>query len=166
MSQAIEVLPASTTPISEAQRKAIFAAGREHGFSIDDLRAMTPAGSISMLNRQQAAELLNRLNRGTAHDHPRKGSRGPRRPAGVYAMCSDAQRRKIVALGIELGWTTEQLQSWLARRHYADRRPMTKIDSSRDGAEVIELLKGVLDRSIAARSRAARPGHEAGSIET
>lgn len=136
-------------PITAAQRRALFAAARERGLTIDDLRDMTPAGSISALTRGQASDLLDGLNRGTDYAHPRKRrpSSRPRRPKCVYGIATDAQRRKIESLRIQLGWTLEGLQGFLSERHFSDGRVMTRIDSTSDGRDVIELLKGVRDRS-------------------
>ncbi len=139
-------------PITAAQRRALFAAGRAHGLDIDTLRALTPAGSISMLTRDEAARLLDRLNGGTNHEHPRRSPRDPRRPKDVYRMATDAQHRKIEALRIDLGWGGEKLHQWLSDRHHDDGRPLTTIDSSRDAQAVIELLKVVLARTRKARN--------------
>jgi len=133
-------------PITSSQRRAIFAAGKVKSLTIDDLRAMTPTGSISALTRGQASDLLNRLNAGTQYEHPRKTARGRRHPKGVYALATPAQHRKIESLRIQLGWTTEGLRGWMSERHFTDGRPMTQIDSTADGVAVIELLKGVLER--------------------
>jgi len=95
---------AGTEPLSPGQRRALFAVGKRRGLSIDGLRELTPAGSISALTRAQAAGLLDRLNVGTDYEHPRPAQRQPRRPRGVYAIATDAQRRKIEALRIDLGW--------------------------------------------------------------
>lgn len=136
-------------PITPAQRTALFAAARSRGLGIDDIRAMTPAGSISKLTRLQARELLDRLNAGTPHAVQHR----PRRPKGVYALVTDAQRNKIEALRIELGWTPERLKEWLGERTHADGRPMTRMDTTADASAVIELLKAVTGRSAVARSR-------------
>jgi len=143
-----------TGGITAAQRAALFAAGAARGLSIDDIRALTPAGSISMLSRAQASDLLDRMNSGTAYAHPRPVRRGPRRPKGVYRVRTPTQLAKIEALRVQLGWTAEGLAGWLSERHYVDGRPMTRIDSSADGVAVIELLKGVLKRTEAAQARA------------
>ena len=149
-------------PITAEQRRAIFAAGKSRGLDIDDLRQLTPAGSISALTRLQATELLQRLNAHGEHPYPKRHSRAPRRPKGVYAIPTGSQLNKIEALRIELGWTPEGLQGWLAERHHVDGRLMTKIDSTTDAAAVIELLKAVLVKTDRARTRGtdARPGAE------
>ncbi len=137
--------------ITPAQRRALFAAGKRRGMDIDALRSLTPRGSISALSRAEAARILTSLNCGTDHEHPRRSPRRPRRPAGVYAFASDAQRRKIQALRIDLGWTPEKFQEWLSERHHGDGRPMTRIDSTTDAQAVIELLKVVLSRTATRR---------------
>lgn len=49
-------------PLTAAQRRKLFALAGEHGLTLDGLRALTPAGSISMLNRGEAAVLINTLD--------------------------------------------------------------------------------------------------------
>lgn len=149
-------------PISAPQRRALFACARRKGMDIDDLRALTPLGSISALTRKEAAALLSRLNTGTAYEHPRRPTRGPRRPKGVYAFMTAAQRRKIRALRIDLDWTADELRAWLSGRHFLDGRPMSSVlyedaaVSTKDGAEVIELLKAVHTRASKRPSGAAK----------
>ena len=134
--------------ITPGQRRALFAIARQRGMTIDDLRGMTPQGSISAITRRQAARLLSHLNAGTDYEHPRPKMRPRRRQLkGVYRFASEAQHRKIEALRIQLAWAEDKLQAWLAERHHPDGRPMTRIDSTSDGVSVIELLKGVLARS-------------------
>ena len=135
-------------PVTATQRRALFAAGRARRLDIDGLRALSPDGRMSKLTRAQAADLLTRLNQGTDHEHPRRPVRGPRRPKGVYAFVSDAQRRKIESLRIDGGWTHEGLDLWQSERHHDDGRPMTRVvESSADDVAVIELLKAVLAQS-------------------
>jgi hypothetical protein len=99
----------TTGPITPAQRRALFAIGKARGLTVDDLRDLTPTGSISALTRDQASHLLDRLNAHTDHEHPRQSPRRPRRPKGVYAFASAAQRRKIEALRIDLDWSPQGL---------------------------------------------------------
>lgn len=152
---------ATANPVSDAQRRAIFAAASRIGLSIEDVRALTPSGSISKLTFHQAGDLLKHLNAGTEHAHPRQAPRGPRRPKGVYAIATDAQRRKIESLRISLDWTVEGLNSWLSERTHVDGRPMTRVDSTADANAVIELLKVVLSKTLKARE--GSPAEEASS---
>ena len=140
--------------ITPPQRRALFAAAGDRGLSIDDIRDMTPAGSISALTRAQASDLLDRVNAGKDFDERRrKRPRGPRRPKGVFAMASPAQRAKIEALRIDLGWTPDGLAGFLAERHYSHGGSMSKILTTADASEIIELLKAVLNRQRAAARR-------------
>jgi hypothetical protein len=140
-------------PITDAQRRAIFAAARAHGLSTDDVRAMTPAGSISKMSAVEACALLERLNSGTDYQRDRRERpRSPRRPKGVHAMVSEPQKRRIASLRIDLGWTHEKLAEFLAKRHYSHGGAMSKMLTTADGSEVIELLKGVQTRHQAARA--------------
>lgn len=140
-------------PITPEQRKALFAIGKARGWSIDDLRDLTPAGSISALTRLQAARLLESLNAGTAYAGTPRRSRTPRRAKGVFAIATPAQRNKIEALRIDLGWTPDGVAGFLHDRRHTDGRRMTRIDSTTDAAAVIELLKAVLVKSRQARDR-------------
>jgi hypothetical protein len=47
--------------LTNKQRTMIFGIGKRIGFGIDDLRAMTPQGSISKLTVREAGELIDRL---------------------------------------------------------------------------------------------------------
>jgi len=149
-------------PITPEQRKALFAAGKARGLRIDDLRALTPANSISLLTRLQASRLIDRLNAGSESAYPKRRSRAPRRPKGVYAVSSPQQRLKIESLRTELGWTPERLGEWLSKRHHDHGRPMAtlhdgsytlNIDSTADASAVIQLLIAVLAKTERARER-------------
>jgi len=48
--------------LTAKQRVYIFTLGRRLGFNADDLRAMTPRGSISALSVREASDLIDRLN--------------------------------------------------------------------------------------------------------
>lgn len=177
-------------PITPAQRRALFAAARQRGLTTDELRDMTPTGSISMLTRADASRLLDRLNKGS-RDQGTKGSRSvapvsnrrrPRRPKGVVSLVTAAQRDKLAALRMELGWTDDHLQAWLAKRHFPEpvyvlgtdgrfickhrpgERPLTDMQSAGDAQHVIELLKHVIHRRdhYAAKREGRRHGQKEG----
>lgn len=138
-------------PISAGQRKAIFAAARSRGLSIDDIRGMTPQGSVSKLTAAEASRVLDAINAGTPHELVRrKRPRSPRRPKGTIRLVTPEQHRLIAALRIELGWTENQLREFLAARTFAHGGKMDKVTTTADGIEAIELLKGVRDRQAAA----------------
>ncbi len=145
--------------ITAAQRCKIFAIAKQRGKSTDDIRAMTPAGSISMLTCVQAAVLIDALEQGKSPDYdkvPRvPASKRKRRPKGVFAIARDEQRKKIYALANEIGFDGDDLDEWLSKRHFADKRPMDCVlnpaaaVSSNDMNAVIELLKHVLRKKTA-----------------
>jgi hypothetical protein len=146
-------MPDLDLPITVDQRRAIFAAARARALDIDDVRAMTPSGSISKLTRLQARDLLDRINANTEYSTARRQNASPRRPKGVYAMVSEAQRVKIKAIQHEIGWTDEHLGTWLKQRHHDDGRPMTQMNSGKDAKAVIELLKQVARKTAKSCNR-------------
>jgi hypothetical protein len=139
------------------QRRALFAAARRRGFDRDDLRAMTPAGSVSALTIAQAGELLDRLNAGTEHDRTRGRHRPARLPSGVVRFVTASQRAKIESIRLELGWTPQRLDEFLSGRTYDRGGAMNVIRTSRDGMNVIQLLRGV--QANMRRSAARRDGN-------
>lgn len=155
MGDVVAAPPASVLdaePMTPGQRGALFTAASRCGMDIDELRALTPAGSISALTRGQASALLDRLNGGTEWQRDRRERpRAPRRPKGVYAIRTAAQIRKIEAIRIELGWTQRELDAWLGARTFKDGRAMNLIDSTADGIEVIQLLLHVAGKARKAR---------------
>jgi len=143
-------------PITAAQRRALFAAARDKGLSTDDLRAMTPKGSISMLTLPEAADLLGRLNKGTTHDRPAPPR--ARRPRGVIAMHPGSALLQMDSqlcrdLKIHYQWTEGALSRWLAERTLPSGTPADRPVTARDYQERIQLLKGVLKRARAAAAK-------------
>lgn len=157
------------TGITDNQRRALFAWAAEHGKTHDDLRAMTPKGSISMLSFMEAHRLLNELNgranqRGGPHE-PRVASGGdagrphkPRAAKGVCRILSPEQFALIEDLAKQLRehyrWTVRDFDAWLSKRHHKDGRPMTTIESSRDGVAVIQVLTHTLRQAREAKAHA------------
>jgi len=129
-------------PLSPGQRRAIFAAGRARGLGLDDLRSMTPAGSVSSLTAAQAAGLLDRLNAGGSFERARR-PRPPRRPAGVIRRVTAAQMAKIEQLRLALGWERDGLERFLAQRRHSHGAPMNRILTALDAQAVIGLLRVV-----------------------
>lgn len=161
----MSVQPATTSdfdhPITPDQRKALFAAAKVRGMDIDDLRAMTPLGSISALTIRQAAELLDRVNAGTKYERPRR-PRPPRRAKGVYALPTATQRAKIEGIREALGWTKEGLAEFLTGRRYEHGGPMSEMLTSRDARDVIQLLNRVLAGTQTARARRGQRNESSG----
>lgn len=200
----------ATDPITDAQRRAIFALAAQRGLTIDDLRPLTPQRSIGRLTRAQAAHLLDYLAGrspadvgrspadvgrapadagrspadagrtpadvtgppsdpvaapGTAHTAPRAApARRPRPHPGVIRLISQEQLRYVEDLGQQLmqhyRWSRADYIAWCSRRHLSDGRPITELSTSRDGAEVIQLLTHVL-RQARAADTAAREARRA-----
>jgi hypothetical protein len=134
------------------QIKALFAAAHARGLSDDDLRAMTPTGSVKALKFMEASALLNRLNgRKDGYVPNRARKKAARRPTDVFAPLSDEQRDLIDRkLRIALGWTPQQMKAHLETKHYVSdpTRDMSSILSSTDGVAVAEHLKKVLLRTL------------------
>lgn len=158
--------------ITPSQNRKLFALAKEQGKSIDELRDMTPAGSISMLTKFQAANLIDALESGKSVDYSKQSrmrcgtgvspvnQKRTRRPKGVIALATDAQRNTIEDLRAALGWSDEGLTEFLAKRHYkGTNRPMTEMLTSGDAVARIELLKAVLEKSRNAASR-RKENHE------
>lgn len=140
-------------PITDAQRRKLFALARERGLDLDDLRAMTPAGSISLLRIDQAAELIDRIEgRPNPAPPPRTAHRRPRLPAGVIRLATAEQRAEIdrlaEAISAHYGWTRADLEAWLQPR----RHRLTP-DTSREAMETIRFLRQVLMQARCARWR-------------
>lgn len=153
--------------LTSAQRSKLFALAKEQGHTIDDLRAMTPAGSISMLTRGQAATLIDALEKGNSPNYGRT-PRMPRRPAGTIRFMTDAQCSAIDRARARLGMTATQFHDWLAKRHFRSdpsRSMACVLDpkaavSTADAGEVIELLKAVVAKHEQAVSRRAAENAE------
>ena len=147
--------------MTPAQRSKIFAVANERGLSLDDVRAMTPAGSVSALTRVHATALIDALEKGQSPDYDRAATKRPRRdrPAeGSIRLVSDAQRNTIESLRRDCGFTKESFQTWLSQRSFNDRRPLTDMNTSGDAIFIIELLKRVRDKQRAAQRKAVRHG--------
>lgn len=151
-----------SAPITSAQRRALFASANQRGLSLDDLRALTPQRSISKLSSREAHDLLQRLNddgpRSSTSPHgPRSSAspRRPRRPSNVIALISSDQLALIRKLRISMGWNQHQLGDHMRTRHYPSdpSRTMDEMQTSRDAQAVIEHLKKILRRTLAAAAK-------------
>jgi hypothetical protein len=87
--------------------------------------------------------------------------RRARRPKNVIAIASPEQYRLIDRVyRVALGWTPDELRGFLAARHYAwdKSRSMNNIVTTGEAGAVIELLKGVLLRTLRYEPRAPASG--------
>lgn len=142
--------PKSMTP---DQRRAIFAAAKSKGKSIDDIRDMCPKGSISMLTYYEAWDVLNQLNgkpRRSDGGWQRTRPRAARREPGIISRVTPEQLAFINLYRIALGWMPSGLHGHLNDRKYPSdpSRKMTDIQTTADGQAVIEHLKIVLSRTL------------------
>lgn len=143
--------------ITDDQRKALFAAAKEKGLDIDDIRALCPKRSISKLSYYEAWDVLNRLNGKPPRSNgwQRTGPRRERREKGVIAQVTPEQLELINQYRIALGWLGSELHAHLDERHYKSdpTRKLTDIKTTDDGVGVIEHLKGVLRKQLVLHAR-------------
>ncbi len=130
--------PGRAAGITGAQRRTIFGLAKGIGFGLDDVRALTPCGSVSALSRAEAADLINRL----------RGGSGQAAESGTYddSSASDrptaAQRRTLAKLRAELGFTDAQFAAWIAGRfRIHDARKMDRKPASRVIGALIAMRK-------------------------
>ncbi|MBE7507765.1 MAG: hypothetical protein HS101_15980 [Planctomycetia bacterium] len=140
----------SPRPITEPQRKAIFAAARQRGMSTDDVRALCPKGSVSMLSSLEASRVLDRLNGKTDDDRSRRTKRRKSGARDVTRMISSDQLAYIDKLRICMGWTKRHMGEHLDAKHYKSdpSRKMSVMQSSPDAVAVIEHLRKIATRKL------------------
>lgn len=149
------------------QRRAIVLAGRAHGFDVDALRAMTPAGSLRALSFSEASTLLDALNEGKGREQDKhrspceanadgSGSRPPtgggpsrpRRPAyrrgrpGVLRIITQQQRTAIAAIQARLGYSGASVDD-LCRKTCGVA--LAELASRRDASRLITVMQRVAD---------------------
>ena len=129
-------------PISQPQRRKLFAVARERGLTHDDLRAMTPAGSVSALSYHQAAELLTRLC-GKPYRAPERRRRRSRR-TGAIPIATNPQKFYIRILADQLGLSKSQLDAYIRSRHH--RNGLADVIQGKDASDIIEGLKAQVSR--------------------
>lgn len=100
--------PSGSDSITAAQRRHLFALAHGIGFDVDDLRALTPLGSISALTRVQAADLIDRLS----------GGQGLR-PEG-RGTATAKQLGMIAHLRDTIGFSDAEFSAWVEKRFHVD----------------------------------------------
>lgn len=140
----------SPRPITEPQRKAIFAAARQRGMSTDDVRALCPNGSVSMLSSLEASRVLDRLNGKPDDDRSHRPKRRKSGARDVTRMISSDQLAYIDKLRICMGWTKRHLGEHLDTKHYKSdpSRKMSVMRSSPDASAVIDHLLKIATRKL------------------
>lgn len=93
-------------PITTGQRRFLFSLGKYLALDVDDLRAMTPMGSISKMTAAEASNLIDRL---CAHS----GRPAHRRGQGTATA---KQLGLIEHLVERVGFNRNQLGEWLSRQ--------------------------------------------------
>lgn len=166
--------------LSDAQRAKIFALASERGLTHDDLKRLAPRGSIRGLTPIEAHRLIDELQGKNQRRGPTEptlpgrvnphiplptshapSKRPPRLKPGQYRMLTPEQADDIERLSAEImqlyAWTRAKFCQWLEARHYAGdkSRPMTNPQSTRDGMEVIRLLRAVCLQARTAKAKAA-----------
>jgi len=121
--------------------------------SVDDLRAMTPAGSLRALSFEAASALLDSLNqnRPEGAERPagerRSGRRG--RP-GIYKMVTPRQIEAVGQYRAALGWTEARLDEFLRR---TIGMPLAKVAVRRDASRAIFVLQRCLQHALRKRQQ-------------
>jgi len=91
-------------PITADQRRKIFALAKGRGLSIDDIRDLTPAGSISAMSTGQASRVIDALS-GKRVDLTA--------PTGPTAAPTDAQIAMLYAMAQDAGMDRRHLQNFM-----------------------------------------------------
>lgn len=129
--------------ITAAQRRKLFALGTALDLGLDDLRALTPSGSISMLTRTQASELIDRLS---------GREDGRRRAFADQGTASGRQLGLIAHLRDLIGFREAGFGLWLEKRF-----KVGSIEEIDDGALAHRVIGG-LTRMYDNRRRASGGG--------
>lgn len=131
-------------PLTADQRRMLFGIGKSKGLDIDDLRAMTPTGSISALSRTEAGRLIDRLldKAGWSDLH------------GGNGTATGKQLGLIAHLRDQLGFAAGEFERWL--------RWQWKIESIEEIADR-DLASRVIGGLLAMqRNRSRRPASASG----
>lgn len=128
--------------ISKAQTSRIWACAHELGLNAQMLYHLVPRGSISALSRQEAAELiecLEKLKSGASHAFRTERTDKPR-------AATLEQRNFIYFLFGRLGWIEqpERMRGFLQK--YAHVASVEEIPDSKRASAIIEALKAMNKR--------------------
>jgi len=96
-----------SNPLTAEQRGMIFTLGKGRGMSTDDIRELTPAGSISALSTRQASQLIDAL-RGKRVDLTA--------PTGPDAKPTDQQIAMLYCLAEDAGMDRRHLQNFMRQK--------------------------------------------------
>jgi len=99
-------------PITADQRRMVFALAKGRGMSTDDIRELTPAGSISALSTGQASQLIDALRGKRSADLT--AATGPGAPA------TDAQIQMLYGLAEDAGMDRRHLQNFCRSKFHVN----------------------------------------------
>lgn len=150
-------------PISRKQIARIWAAAHDLALDRQALYALVPGGSISRLNRKQAAALIEALDRLSANEgRPTvpADAQPKREPAAWQA--TEAQRALIRSLFQRLGWHADPRRERGFLRKFAHVERLEDLASRRKAIALIEALKAILARQQGRVSQNSRAGSRNG----
>lgn len=141
--------------ITKKQIASIWASARDLGMDKELLYTLVPGGSISRLNRRQAAQLIDMLRDLGAKPPRREHSEKPQ--PGWHV--TEAQKEMIGRLFHRLGWddNPHRMEGFLKK--YAGASNMDELTDRKRAIAIIEALKAILARQAGgklARERAKR----------
>lgn len=137
---ALDTRQATSTP---QQRKRIVLLGNSQSLTVDDLRDMTPLGSLRELSKQEASDLIERLGGGrmqTARQSPY-----PRRQSTDATRMITREHVTIITEMMERKFgDSEHALAWLKRNFKVDT--VRDLGTAERAGEVVAVLKEMLDR--------------------
>ena len=145
--------PSPALPMTDAQRRRIFAMAQGIGLDLDGIRALTPMGSVSALSKVEAHGLIERLA-GRSHYLNGQGT-ATAKQLNMIAHMRDAN-----------GFTAVGFSSWLLKRF-----GVGSIDEIEAGGLASNVIGGLIrmhgNRSLpAVNGSPDQRRHRGGSVET
>lgn len=135
-----------------AQRRAIVLIGRGLGMDVDELRALTPAGSLRALSFEAAAALLDRLNAGRPKREEPARPAGRRSKDGVFKMVTPRQREVIRSYQGRIGWDDAELDAFLQRTF---KLSLATLATRRDASRALTVLRKIVEHKAGRLAGAA-----------
>jgi len=124
--------------ITAAQRRLLFARARALGMGLDDIRAMTPKGSVSAMTKEEARNLIDRL------------LRRPVRAWREQGTATGNQIGTIEYLRVLVGFSGAEFSKWLGKRFKVES--LAQITDKALASRIIGGLSRMRANRIAGRS--------------